>query len=109
MTDKCPMCGAMPVLAAMPTGEWACGSYVDYMGTFRESKQCLRNQLARLQAIIDKLRKVVFEATSIHLKVEDASKISIPLWMALTELAEKAEVAIGNRPPPSPNREASDE
>ena len=64
MSEKCPKCGA-------PRGannySWAgndcyyfsCGSgfYKDNMDMQRQSKQCLRNQIAALQAIVDKLPK----------------------------------------------------
>lgn len=67
------------------------------------------SDIRKLLADNKKLRKVVFEATSVHLNVKDASKIPIPLWIALVELAEKAEVALGNRPATPPQQGGNDE
>lgn len=79
----------------------AYGTYPDGAGKWGEFFSHAPDDIRYLLADNKRLRKVVFEATSIHLNVKDASKIPIPLWMALTELAEKAEVALGNRPAPA--------
>ncbi len=61
MTDKCPKCGAgrLPGASCMNSINWTCHSYqyLDGFRRFNESSDCLRRQLVRAQAEIDRLRK----------------------------------------------------
>ena len=53
--DKCPGCGASVKRDDKISRQYECFSWEWQIGSFNESKQCLRNQIEHLQAIVDEL------------------------------------------------------
>ena len=92
--DKCPGCGSGRAKRKfrMP-GEFECSSFEDEFQGFSESMQCLRNQLARLQAIVDKLPKTAdgvpvvpgmrlypLHPIDLEAHIEDYGTVTVALW-----------------------------